>query len=63
MDPTLQAKIDEAKANGYTDEEISAYLGNQSTPAPQQGLGPMDRSAEYTGLAQGMGASAIGNGS
>jgi hypothetical protein len=61
MDPTLQSKIDEAKANGYTDEEISAYLGNQSTPAPQQGLGPMDRSEEYAGLAQGMGMNALGN--
>jgi hypothetical protein len=61
MDPTVQTKIDEAKANGYTDEEISAYLGSQTTPAPQQGLGPMDRSAEYTGLAQGMGLDALGN--
>ena len=61
MDPTLQTKIDEAKANGYTDEEINAYLGSQSTPAPQQGLGPMDRSEEYAGLAQGMGMNAVGN--
>lgn len=59
MDPTLQSKIDEAKANGYTDEEISAYLGSQSTPAPQQGLGPMDRSEEYAGLAEGIGGKAL----
>jgi hypothetical protein len=61
MDPTLQAKIDEAKANGYTDEELNAYLGSQTSPPPQQGLGPMDRSEEYTGLAQGMGMNAVGN--
>jgi hypothetical protein len=55
MDPTLQAKIDEAKANGYTDEEINAYINSQNNPQPQQGLGAPDRSAEYAGLAQGMG--------
>ena len=51
MDPTLQAKIDEAKANGYTDEEISAYLGNQDKPLIQNP--PMDRSEEYAGLTEG----------
>ena len=30
MDPTLQAKIDEAKANGYSDEEINAYINSQN---------------------------------
>ena len=54
MDPELQRKIDEAKANGYSDEEIQQYLQSVNNPQPQQGLGPMDRSEEYTGLAQGM---------
>jgi hypothetical protein len=61
MDPTLQAKIDEAKANGYSDEEINAYINSQTTPQPQQGLGAPDRSSEYYGLAQGMGANALGS--
>jgi hypothetical protein len=61
MDPTLQAKIDEAKANGYSEEEINSYIASQTNPSPQQGLGPMDRSAEYAGLAEGMGMNALGN--
>jgi hypothetical protein len=37
MDPTLQAKIDEAKAAGYTDDEIAAFMrGQQGTPVPVQ---------------------------
>jgi hypothetical protein len=56
MDPTLQAKIAEAKANGYTDEEINAYLESQDKPLVQNA--PMDRSEEYLGMAQGMGGEA-----
>lgn len=56
MDPTLQAKIDEAKANGYSDEEINAYIQNQGQPLAQNP--PMDRTQEYLGLGQGMGGEA-----
>ena len=59
MDPELQRKIDEAKANGYTDEEIQQYLATKDQPVPEQQ--PMDRSEEYIGLAQGAGASTAGN--
>lgn len=54
MDQDLQRKIDEARAQGYTDEEINAYLSNK--PVEQQA--PMDRSEEYKGLAQGVGLEA-----
>jgi hypothetical protein len=76
MDPELQKKIDAARADGYTDEEIQDYLQRQQSrdqvveqaqqsqtiPAPE--IAPyegMDRSEEYTGLAQGMGADALQN--
>jgi hypothetical protein len=76
MDPELQKKIDAARADGYTDEEIQDYLQrqqardqvveqaqqSQTIPAPE--IAPysgMDRSEEYTGLAQGMGADALQN--
>lgn len=65
MDPELQKKIDAARAEGYTDEEINAYLGLRSaqTQAQQQG-GPMPpevapqpevnrRSEEQTAVGQG----------
>lgn len=65
MDPQMQARIDEARANGYSDEEIQAYLASQGTPTPAEAASaagqpvsqyqPIDRSEEYTGLAQGMG--------
>lgn len=50
MDPELQAKIDEAKAAGYTDEDIQQYLEAQGQPltAPTQNK----RSEEYTGMGQ-----------
>jgi hypothetical protein len=58
----LELKRQEALAAGYTDEEIQQYLQTQPQPdqqpqptQSQQGLAPMDRSAEYLGLAQGMG--------
>lgn len=60
MDPTLQAKIEEAKANGYSDEEINAYLQSQGQPVAQQQ--PIDRTEEYTGLAQGIGGEALKTG-
>ena len=76
MDPELQKKIDAARAEGYTDEEIQDYLQRQQSrdqvveqaqqsqtiPAPE--IAPysgMDRSEEYTGLAQGMGSDALQN--
>ena len=46
-DKELQDKIAEAKAAGYTDEEIRAYL-NPEAPVQQ----PKDRSQEYTAMGQ-----------
>lgn len=46
----LQAKIEEAKAAGYTDEQIQAYL-NPQAPAPTKEQPWVDRSNEYTGFA------------
>ena len=77
-DKELQAKRAEAKAAGYSDEEIDAFLkptpvaGSNVTAggiSTSQQLGPrgtvqtsptpfVDRSAEETGLIQGMGAQA-----
>lgn len=58
--------VQAAKADGYTDEEIRAYLDSQGTPTPAEVAAttgepvpqyqPIDRSEEYTGLAQGAGA-------
>lgn len=76
MDPELQKKIDAARADGYTDEEIQDYLQrqqardqvveqaqqSQTIPAPE--IAPyqgMNRSEENTALAQGMGADALQN--
>ena len=47
MDPELQKKIDEARAAGYTDEEIQAHL-NPQTPVQE----PKSRSDEYIGMAE-----------
>ena len=57
--------VQAAKADGYTDEEIRAYLASQGTPTPAEVASttgepvpqyqPIDRSEEYTGLAQGAG--------
>jgi len=61
--------VEAAKADGYTDQEIQAYLASQGTPTPAQAASaagepvsqyqPVDRSAEYTGMAQGMGAALL----
>jgi len=61
-----------AKADGYTDEEIQAYLVAENQPTPQQiaeqqgvpvpTMQPIDRSAEYKGMAQGMGLKALETG-
>ena len=66
MDPILQQKINEAKAAGYSDEEIQQYLQAQPQPGQQpqpqqsqQGLGNMNRSEENTGLLQGIGGKAL----
>jgi len=76
MDPELQKKIDAARAEGYTDEEIQDHLQRQQSrqqvveqaqqsqtiPAPE--VAPyegMDRSQEETALAQGMGVDALQN--
>lgn len=47
-DKDLEKKIAEAKANGYTDEEIQAYLNPQPVPVQE----PKDRSEEYIGTAE-----------
>jgi len=47
-DKDLEKKIAEAKANGYTDEEIQSYLNPQPVPVQE----PKDRSEEYAGTAQ-----------
>lgn len=59
MDQNLQQKIDEAKKNGYTDEEIQQYLATSQQPVPTQV--PIDRSEEYKGLAQGIALDTMGN--
>lgn len=55
MDPQLQAKIDEARANGYSDEEIQKYFLSEQTPSQDLRNQPTtDRREENTGLAQGI---------
>ncbi len=54
----LEQKRQEALAAGYTEDEINQYVQSINTPQPQQGVGAMDRSEEYTGLAQGIGLDA-----
>lgn len=61
MDPELQRKIEEARANGYTDEEIQTYLANSEKPQQVQPQVPIDRTQEYKGLAQGIGLEAATN--
>ena len=69
MDPELQRKIDEARAEGYSDQEIQTYLQGLKTPTPAEQAAATgqpvptvenrDRSAEYAGMAQGAGASLL----
>ena len=59
MDQDLQKKIDEARANGYTDEEIQQFLATKNQSVPSQV--PIDRSEEYKGLAQGIGLNVGGD--
>lgn len=64
MDQELQNKIDEARANGYTDDQINEYLGSQTkdvlpTNTAESKTLPgstpwVDRSEEHRGLAQGI---------
>jgi hypothetical protein len=61
--------VEAAKADGYTDQEIQAYLASQGTPTPAQAASaagepvsqyqPVDRSAEYAGLGQGVGVGTV----
>lgn len=55
MDEQLQAKIDEAKAAGYSDEEIQHYLNTKEIPVEQ----PIDRSAEMLGTVNATAPSAL----
>lgn len=59
MDEKLQAQMDEARAAGYSDEEIQNFLASKDQPIPVEQ--PIDRSGEYGAVAQQMGAS-IGTG-
>lgn len=59
MDQNIEQKKAEARANGYTDEEIEQFLATKNQPVPTQV--PIDRSEEYTGLAQGIGIEALKN--
>lgn len=59
MDENLQAKIDQARAAGYSDDEIQAYLNPKpETPAPtvSTGNGPVnpyvDRSEEKAAIGE-----------
>ena len=54
----MEKRIQEARDAGYSEEEIQAELAIlQGAPAPEvQPQTPIDRSEEYAGLAQGMGA-------
>jgi len=49
MDPELQKKIEEARAAGYTDEEINQYLATKDQPVPANE--EPSRMAEVGGLA------------
>jgi hypothetical protein len=59
MDPELQKRIDEARAEGYTEEEIQAYLrGTTNTPVPE--FDQPGRGAEIAGtVAAAAGPTAI----
>jgi hypothetical protein len=57
MDPELQKKIDEARAAGYSDEEIQQYMATENKPLEQPAANK--RTEEYTGMAQfGLGKAA-----
>jgi hypothetical protein len=62
MDADLQAKIDQARAEGYSDEEINRYLSTEGKSITGEAVPatpvvavqkPMDRSEEYMGLGEG----------
>lgn len=57
MNPEMEKRIQEARDAGYSEEEIQAELailqGTAATPEVQPQT-PIDRSEEYSGLAQGM---------
>lgn len=59
MDPELQKRIEEARAEGYTEEEIQAYLrGTTNTPVPE--FDEPSRGAEIAGtIAAAAGPTAI----
>lgn len=57
MDEQLQQKIDEARAAGYTDEEINQYVQTMNQTVPEQK--PMERTEQNAGLAEGIGGKAL----
>ena len=62
MNEELQRKIQEAKDAGYSDEEIQTYLANVQTPIQDLKNQPtMNRSEEYTGMAQAAGGALAGD--
>lgn len=52
MDEQLQAKVQEARDAGYSDEEINQYLSSKDQPLTAEQ--PIDRSGEYGAVAQQM---------
>lgn len=54
MDPELQKKIEEARAAGYTDEEINQYLATRGQPIPANE--EPSRMAEMAGTGAAVGA-------
>lgn len=57
MDEQLQARIEEAKAAGYSDEEIQKYLQTKDQPLPAEK--PIDRTEEYKGMATAIAPDAL----
>ena len=57
MDEQLQARIEEAKAAGYSDEDIQKYLQTKDQPLPQEK--PIDRTEEYKGMATAIAPDAL----
>lgn len=62
MDPELQKKIDAARAEGYTDEEINNYLGLRTaqTNAQVQGQTPPPEVQPQAEISSGPGAAEVG---
>jgi len=61
MNPEMEKRIQEARDAGYSEEEIQQELAILQGTAPEPQVAPqvpIDRTEEYTGLAQGIGLEA-----